>query len=46
MMPEESDGPGVEDFRVREKVNCGSSIVERNTFNILDMIMTAKLPDF
>lgn len=46
MLPEEQDGKGVEDFRVRDKVNCGSSIVERNYFQILHTIMMAKLPDF
>lgn len=46
MLPEEHDGKGVEDFRVRNKVNCGSSIVERNYFQILHTIMMAKLPDF
>lgn len=46
MMPEEHDGDGVKDFRVREKVNCGSSIVERDLFNLLSATMMAKLPDF
>jgi len=46
MMPEEDAGAGVVDFRHRDKVECGSSIVERDMFNLLDMLMTAKLPDF
>ena len=46
MMPEEQDGRGVEDFRVRDRVHCGSSIVEYNTIQMLHTIMTAKLSDF
>ena len=34
MISEENDGAGVTDFRVREKVNCGHSIVERDYFNL------------
>lgn len=46
MMPEETDGEGVKDFRVREKVECGLSIVERDMFNLLRTLMTAQLQDF
>ena len=46
MMPEEQDGRGVEDFRVRDRVHCGSSIVEYNMMQMLHTIMTAKLSDF
>lgn len=46
MMMEEETEPGVMDFKVRSSVNCGSSIVERDLFYILDTIMTAKTPDF
>lgn len=46
MIPEETDGEGVKDFRVREKVACGLSIVERDMFNLLRTLMTAQLQDF
>lgn len=46
MMPEENDGAGVEDFRVREKVECGFSIVERDCFRLLNTVMMQKLQDF
>ena len=46
MMPEKEDGHGVEDFRLREKVCCGLSIVNRNMFQVLHTIMMAELPDF
>lgn len=46
MMPEETDGEGVKDFRVKEKIDSGLSIVERDMFNILhNARMTAQLQD-
>lgn len=46
MIPEENDGDGVTDFRVRKKVACGHSIVERDYFNLLGTLLTKKVPDF
>ncbi len=46
MIPEENDGAGVTDFRVREKVNCGHSIIERDYFNLLSTMITQSVPDF
>lgn len=46
MLPEEQNEPGVMDFRHREEVECGSSIVERNCFELLDTLMQGRLPDF
>ena len=46
MLPEEEGEPGVVDFKHREKVTCGSSIVERDLFNLMHTLMTASLPDF
>lgn len=46
MIPEEHDGAGVEDFRVRPPVSCGSSILTRDFFNIMHVIKYAQLPDF
>lgn len=46
MMPEEEDGRGVEDFRVRKNVDCGSSIVERDLFHAMSTLMMKQLPDF
>ncbi len=34
------------DFKVREKVNCGHSIVERDCFNLLCTMITKSVPDF
>lgn len=46
MIPEENDGDGITDFRVREAVNCGMGIATRDWMNLLATLMTAKLPDF
>ncbi len=46
MMPDEEDEPGVIDFKVRDEVKCGISIVERDLFNLLHTVMMAELPDF
>ena len=46
MIPEENGGAGVTDFRVREKVNCGHSIVERDCLNLFSTLITKSVPDF
>lgn len=46
MIPEEHDGEGIKDFKVRDSINCGQSILIRNTQSILSIIKYAKLPDF
>jgi len=46
MILRENDGAGVTDFRVREKVNCGHSIVEGDYFNLLSTMITKSVPDF
>lgn len=46
MLPEEEAETGVIDFRHREKVECGSSIVERDCFNLLNTLLTKRLTDF
>lgn len=46
MIPDKNDGPGVEDFRARASVACGSSIQTRDLFNLLYMVRHAQMPDF
>ena len=40
------DEPGTVDFKLREKVECGDSIMNRNKIGLLDTLMEAKLQDF
>ncbi len=46
MIPDKDDGEGVKDFRVREKLECGSSIIERNLFSTLNTLLTKKSSDW
>lgn len=38
--------PGTVDFKLREKIECGDSIMTRNAISLLAMMMTAKKQDF
>ena len=40
------DEPGTVDFKLREKVECGDSIMNRNMIGLLATLMEAKLQDF
>lgn len=40
------DEPGTVDFKLREKVECGDSIMNRNMIGLLATLMKAKLQDF
>lgn len=46
MIPEKTSGEGVKDFHIRDTVQCGSSIINRNHFQLLHIIRNARLPDF
>lgn len=46
MLPEENDGEGIKDFKLRESVECGNSITTRNMVALLSAVKNAKLPDF
>ncbi len=46
MLRSAEDEPGVTDFKVREKVECGDSIASRNRLSLLATMMEAKLQDF
>lgn len=46
MIPEEENNPGVIDFKVREKVDCGSSIVMRDMLSMLQTLMMKRVSDF
>ena len=40
------DEPGTADFKLREKIECGDSIMSRNMIGLLATLMEAKLQDF
>jgi hypothetical protein len=40
------DEPGVTDFKIRETVECGDSITERNMLGMIASIIEAKMQDF
>jgi len=46
MIPEELDGEGVQDFKARERVICGTSISDRDIFNTMHMIKMGQIPNF
>lgn len=46
MLPDADDNPGVYDFRLREKLECGTSILDRNMMNLLATMMMAEQQDF
>ncbi len=46
MLPDKNDGKGICDFKPRENVDCGMSIVDRNMMSLLQTMFTAKLSDF
>jgi len=46
MIPEELDGEGVQDFKARERVICGTSISDRDFFNTMHMIKMGQIPNF
>lgn len=46
MLRSVEDEPGVVDFRLRESVECGDSIMARNHLSLLAMLMTAQPQDF
>lgn len=46
MMPDKEDGEGVKDFRLRDGVDCGTSITTRNYFSDLYALMNKRLSDF
>lgn len=46
MVPDKNDGEGIKDFKVRDSVDCGSSIVSRNLLSDLYTLMHRRLSDF
>ena len=46
MLPDKDSGDGICDFKVRDTVECGMSITERNSMSLLQMLVTAKPADF
>jgi hypothetical protein len=46
MLRSVEDEPGVTDFKIRETVECGDSIMSRNALGLLATVMEAKLQDF
>lgn len=46
MLRSVEDEPGTIDFKLRENVECGDSIMSRNMIGLLATLMTAKLQDF
>lgn len=46
MLPDKYDGNGVKDFKVRDRVQCESSIADRNRVSVLHTIFTAEKSDF
>ena len=46
MLRSSDEEPGTVDFKLRENINCGSSIVMRNAMNLLKTIQDARLQDF
>lgn len=46
MLPDENDGGGICDFKARETVDCGMSIVDRNMMSLQQMMVTAQPVDF
>ncbi len=46
MLPDKDDGNGVRDFKVRDRVQCEASIVERNALSLLRAVATAEKSDF
>ena len=46
MIPEDPHFKGIQDFKLRDNINCGDSIVSRAMINSLATLMTQRLPDF
>lgn len=46
MLPDETSGEGVKDFKARETVECGTCIASRNYISLLNTVKCAKLSDF
>lgn len=46
MLPDETSGEGVKDFKARETVECGTCIASRNAISLLNTVKYAKLSDF
>jgi len=46
MLRSVEDEPGTVDFKLREKIECGDSIMTRNAMSMLAMLMTTKAQDF
>lgn len=46
MLRSKEDEPGTIDFKLRESVECGDSIMSRNMIGLLATLMEAKLQDF
>ena len=46
MLPDETGGEGVKDFKARKTVECGTCIASRNYISLLNTVKYAKLSDF
>ena len=46
MLMTEEDEPGVIDFKVREKINCGFSFLAQDVMRLLKTMMEAREQDF
>lgn len=46
MLPDKESGEGIQDFKVREKVECGDCIASRNAISLLSTVKYAQLQDF